>query len=163
MQLAKHIVHVLAKWKNELDVETFKQTARKVRAPRDGSAIVRPSRDVWALTQDSLTPLSLQLTHAIEEKEQKTSSGPLVLTDDIRKKAGKYVVSHMTSNLEVLKKANKAASSKAHKASSSSSSSASRSGKPSSSSKPSGSSKPASSSSSGKPRSSKPESAPADA
>jgi hypothetical protein len=47
-QLARHVVHVMGKWKHELAPEVFKQTARKVLVPsvRDGAC--GPATHPWS-------------------------------------------------------------------------------------------------------------------
>jgi len=52
-----------------------------------------------------------QLTHAIEEKELKAGGVP-IMTKDVEKKAAKYVIKHMTENLEVYKRASARSTSK---------------------------------------------------
>ena len=53
---------------------------------------------------------SVQLTYAVEEKEQR-SGGSLALTDEFKRKVAKYVVSHISKNLDVLKRSKAAPSS----------------------------------------------------
>jgi len=63
---------------------------------------------IWNSCHVAVPP---QLTHAIEEKEIKAGGVP-IMTKDVEKKATKYVIKHMTENLEVYKRASVRSASK---------------------------------------------------